>query len=47
LGKKALTVAEAGRRGGNRTMQTHGPEFFAEIGRKGGLNKTKSKKQEA
>ena len=36
-GKKGLmTVEEAGRRGGLRTAQTHGEEFYSRIGRKGG-----------
>ena len=31
-----MTVAEAGRKGGLKTAQTHGHEFYEEIGRKGG-----------
>ncbi len=31
-----MTVAEAGRKGGQRTAATHGREFYEEIGRKGG-----------
>lgn len=31
-----MTVAEAGRKGGERTAQTHGHDFYEEIGRKGG-----------
>ena len=31
-----MTVAEAGRRGGEKTASTHGKEFYEEIGRKGG-----------
>jgi len=31
-----MTVEEAGRKGGLRTAQTHGEEFYSEIGRKGG-----------
>ncbi|MDI6827902.1 MAG: hypothetical protein QME62_05385 [Armatimonadota bacterium] len=31
-----ITVSEAGRRGGQRTAQTHGHEFYEEIGKKGG-----------
>ena len=31
----AITVVEAGRRGGLTLFQRHGREFFAEIGRKG------------
>ncbi len=35
-GKGSMTVAEAGRRGGERTSETHGREFYEEIGHKGG-----------
>jgi general stress protein YciG len=31
-----MTVQEAGRRGGQRTAQTHGKEFYEAIGHKGG-----------
>ena len=31
-----MTVAEAGRKGGQKTAATHGREFYEEIGRKGG-----------
>jgi uncharacterized protein len=34
--KGKMTVAEAGRMGGEKTAQTHGPEFYSEIGSKGG-----------
>ena len=34
--KGKLTVEEAGRMGGQKTAETHGPEFYSEIGRKGG-----------
>jgi len=34
--KGKMTVAEAGRRGGEKTSQTHGREFYEQIGRKGG-----------
>ena len=34
--KGKMTVAEAGRMGGKRTAETHGPEFYSEIGSKGG-----------
>jgi general stress protein YciG len=34
--KGKMTVAEAGRKGGLRTAETHGPEFYSEIGSKGG-----------
>jgi general stress protein YciG len=37
--KKTLTVKEAGRKGGQKTAQTHGPEFYSEIGSKGGKNR--------
>jgi len=39
--KGKMTVAEAGRRGGERTSQTHGPEFYSEIGSKGGSQRAK------
>jgi uncharacterized protein len=34
--KGKMTVAEAGRKGGLKTAQTHGEDFYSEIGRKGG-----------
>ncbi len=34
--KGFMIVQEAGRRGGQRTAQTHGKEFFESIGHKGG-----------
>ena len=34
--KGKMTVAEAGRRGGEKTAATHGREFYEKIGRKGG-----------
>jgi uncharacterized protein len=34
--KGAMTVQEAGRKGGMRTAQTHGREFYEMIGHKGG-----------
>ena len=34
--KGKMTVAEAGRLGGQKTAETHGEEFYSEIGRKGG-----------
>ena len=34
--KGKMTVAEAGRKGGLRTSETHGEAFYSEIGRKGG-----------
>ena len=34
-----MTVEEAGRRGGLKTAETHGEEFYSEIGRKGRKNR--------
>ena len=34
--KGKMTVEEAGRMGGEKTSETHGSEFYSEIGRKGG-----------
>ncbi len=34
--KGKMTVAEAGRRGGLKTAETHGEAFYSRIGRKGG-----------
>jgi hypothetical protein len=34
--KGSMTVQEAGRRGGQRTAETHGKEFYEAIGHKGG-----------
>lgn len=31
-----MTVREAGRKGGQRTSETHGSEFYQQIGKKGG-----------
>ena len=31
-----MTVAEASRMGGEKTSETHGSEFYSEIGHKGG-----------
>jgi len=39
--KGKMTVAEAGRRGGEKTSETHGPEFYSEIGSKGGSQRDK------
>ncbi|MCW3982654.1 MAG: hypothetical protein NWE96_01500 [Candidatus Bathyarchaeota archaeon] len=36
-----MTVEEAGRLGGEKTAQTHGPEFYSEIGSKGGSERAK------
>lgn len=35
-GKGDMSVREAGQKGGNRTSETHGHEFYSEIGHKGG-----------
>ncbi len=35
-GKGSMTVQEAGKKGGKRTAETHGREFYSEIGHKGG-----------
>ena len=32
----SMTVAEAGRKGGEAVRDTHGHEFYEEIGKKGG-----------
>jgi uncharacterized protein len=34
--KGKMTFVEAGRRGGQRTSETHGHDFYEEIGKKGG-----------
>jgi general stress protein YciG len=34
--KGAMTVREAGRKGGRTTKARHGPEFYQAIGKKGG-----------
>jgi len=34
--KRDMSVSEAGKRGGEKTAETHGHEFYEEIGRKGG-----------
>lgn len=36
VGDMPTSVADAGRRGGNRVKETQGPDFFSRIGRKGG-----------
>ena len=36
-----MTVEEAGRLGGERTAETHGSEFYSEIGSKGGSQRAK------
>ena len=40
-GVTQLTVKQAGARGGNRTLERHGREFFQTIGRKGGKRTAK------
>ncbi len=39
--KGKMTVEEAGRLGGEKTAETHGPEFYSEIGSKGGSERAK------
>ena len=39
--KGKMTVAEAGRMGGVKTSETHGSEFYSEIGSKGGSQRAK------
>ncbi len=34
--KGAMSVREAGRKGGEVTARRHGPQFYEQIGRKGG-----------
>ena len=34
--KGDMSVSEAGKRGGDKTSQTHGKEFYEDIGHKGG-----------
>jgi general stress protein YciG len=34
--KGSMTVEEAGRKGGERTLEIHGRKFYREIGKKGG-----------
>ena len=36
--KGKMTVEEAGRKGGLKTAETHGQDFYSEIGRKGWHN---------
>jgi len=40
--KREMTVAEAGRKGGQVVKQKYGPEFYGQIGKKGGST-TKTK----
>lgn len=39
--KGQMTVQEAGRRGGLKTSETHGEEFYSEIGNKGSSERAK------
>jgi len=39
--KGKMTVEEAGRLGGEKTAETHGSEFYSEIGSKGGSERAK------
>ncbi len=39
--KGKMTVAEAGRMGGEKTSKTHGSEFYSAIGSKGGSQRAK------
>jgi general stress protein YciG len=41
------TVREAGRKGGRRTLERRGPEFFSRIGRKGGKSSGGSRRASA
>jgi len=34
--KSDMTVSEAGKRGGEKTAETHGHKFYEDIGKKGG-----------
>jgi len=34
--KGKMTVEEAGRKGGEKTSETHSSDFYSDIGRKGG-----------
>ncbi len=43
--KGTMTVVEAGRRGGRKVREMYGREFYSEIGRKGGKQSPKKKKQ--
>lgn len=35
-GKGNMTVSEAGKKGGDKTRETHGHDFYQKIGQKGG-----------
>ena len=39
--KGKMTVAEAGRKGGEKVSMERGPEFYSEIGSKGGSQRAK------
>ena len=38
-----MTVAEAGRRGGNAVKDKYGPDYYSEIGKKGGQASRRSR----
>ncbi len=40
-----MTTKEAGQKGGQRTSETHGEEFYSEIGRKGAKVREQRKKE--
>ncbi len=44
--KGKMTVEEAGRMGGEKTSETHGEEFYSEIGHKGGQKVKKAYEKE-
>lgn len=44
---RAATVQEAGRKGGRRTLERRGPEFYSRIGRKGGKSSGTSRRRAA
>ena len=39
--KGKMSVEEAGRKGGRRTAETHGSDFYSQIGSKGGSERAK------
>ena len=41
---KKMSVEEAGRKGGEKTAETHDKEFYEEIGKKGGEARAKQRK---
>lgn len=40
IGDDKMSVEEAGRKGGEKTAQTHGREFYQDIGKKGGESRS-------